>query len=292
MKNSSLILGMALSAFSSLALADGTAAEFIAQAKAAYAQRAYSEEGIAKAKEAASLYEKAAALQTGREAAESLNGEAEALHFAGAATSEAKKSEKIATHLSGIQVGDRALQTLGVNAIGDLFSPEGIEKTKARLNTEELKTLANAIYFRGANLGQWGTANGVVDSLGKWPELRDSMQAIIDLDMKEVNDFGAYRVLGRGYFKIPALLGGSMRKARRYLTEAVNNTKSTVYPELSRQATNNLYLAEVLHEDKAGEAAKALLQKTIAADAAQLNPDQVPETQDVQKQAAEFLKNW
>jgi hypothetical protein len=264
------------------ALADSTAAE------KAYSQRDYTAPGITRAQQAADLYAQEAAQATDPQVkAKYLVGQAEALYFVGAASQ--VNTEKINKHLLGMNVADQAVAIFGIKDVTKV-SPDDIKKLKA-LPADQLAILASGLYQRGINLGQWGAANGVMKSLSKWPELKANMQVIIDLGLGKINDYGPYRVLGRGYFKIPSMLGGSVDKAIQYLSSAVKGSKAAgqIY---SVNGFNNTYLAEALNSNGKTSDAKQLLNEFLKADPKTLNPILIPENQQAQSDAKELLKSW
>jgi hypothetical protein len=264
------------------ALADSTAAD------KAYSQRDYTAPGIKKAQEAADLYAQEAAHATDPQIkAKNLAGQAEALYFVGAASQ--ANAEKINKHLQGMNVADQAVAIFGIKDVTKV-SPDDVKKLKS-LPADQLAVLASSLYQRGINLGQWGAANGVMKSLSKWPELKANMQVIIDLGQGKINDYGPYRVLGRGYFKIPSMLGGSVDKAIQYLSSAVKGSKAAgqIY---SVNGFNNTYLAEALNSNGKTADAKQLLNEFLKADPKTLNPILVPENQQAQSDAKELLKSW
>lgn len=166
----------------------------------------------------------------------------------------------------------------------------GIALLENAATTEEQKeTLANALYHYGVNLGKWGEANGVASSLGKWPELEETMKKIIKLNKAYVQDFGAYRTLGRALYKLPWPLG-SNAKALKFLETAVEKTKNG-HPLLSQNALNNVFYAQVLIAEKQKDKARQILEALIAVDAKTFNPDRVPETLMDQADAREVLRS-
>lgn len=266
-----------------------TTAEILTQAKQAFSERDYNPAGIQRAQVAADLYgQLVTQASNNTEKAEYLAAQSEALYFVGNATEDNKV--KIDKHLLGMQVADQAVQIFGITDVTKV-SEEQIEELQSSLSEEELALLAEALYQRGANLGQWGSANGVMQSLSKWPELRSNMEVIIDLGHEAMHEYAPNRVLGRGYFKIPGLLGGSTKKADKYLSEATNNTLAAgqIY---SVNGHNNVYYAEVLKENGEVQKAKDLLNAFLKADASTLNPKSVPETKQAQKDAAALLAAW
>lgn len=254
-----------------------------------YAQRDYTAAGIDHAKQAADLFGKAAsATDDDGLKARYLTSQSEALYFTGAATDD--NTTKINLHNDGLAVGTQAVKLLGITDVAKVTNAQ-LTELKKTLSQEALEDLANAIYQRGANLGAWGQANGVVQSLSKWPELRRSMEAIERLGLVSMYDYGPYRVMGRGYYKIPALMGGDMAKAERYLSTAFNRTK-VEGQTISRNGFNNIYYAEVLYSKGDETRAMRILEDLIKADPVALDPNGVIEIQEAQRQAQDLLKSW
>ena len=265
------------------------ASDLAGQAAASYAKRDYSNSGANSAKEAADLYGKAAAASTtASDKAKNLVGQSESFYFVGDAT--ADNGVKIDMFNKGMAAGDAAAKALGISDIASV-SNDQVLAAKGKLSDADQNTLAEALYQRGANLGQWGQANGVVQSLGKWGELRRNMEIIQVMGKTSTHDYGAFRILGRGYFKIPGLLGGDMTKATDYMSKAVKNT---LVPgkKYSRNGYNNTYYAEILNENGDTDAAKSLLQAFIAADPSQIDANSIPELKKAQQDAKDLLKSF
>lgn len=277
----------ALVAFSVSAQAQ-TAQELLAQGQEAYAARDFSQPGVAKAQEAAGLFAKAAAASTDRTSTvQALIGVSESVYFVALAAPD--KDMKIDLHWKGYEAGDKVAKLYGINDVQKVADAD-VENLK-KLPANELALLGEALFHRGANLGQWGSANGVAQSLGKWPELRDNMDLIVKLGLKDLREYGAYRTLGRGYFKIPALLGGSVAKAEKYLATAVQGSLAAgqIY---SVNGFNNLFYAEILKDQGQDQKAKDLLQAFLKADPNTLHSKLVPENKLAQREAATLLKSW
>jgi hypothetical protein len=262
--------------------------ELKAQAEKAYAARDYNAAGIKSAQDAQDLYAQLVAQTTEPSAkATFLVRQAEASYFVGVAT--ADQQTKLDRLQNGIDLADQATKLLGVANVTSV-SDADLQRLKA-LPKETLALLGDALYYRGASLGQWGQANGVTSSLGKWPELSTNMELIINLGVKEVHSYGAYRTLGRGYFKIPGILGGDMAKATKYLAAAVKNTlvAGQIY---SVNGTNNNFYAEILKENGDEAGARALLNAYLTADVATLDPKGIAESKQAQAEAQDLLKSW
>ncbi|MCM2280304.1 MAG: hypothetical protein NDI61_00500 [Bdellovibrionaceae bacterium] len=260
--------------------------EKLAQAEAAYQAREYDAAGKAQAQTAAQLYGELAAEQTTAVArAKYLSAQSEALYFLGHASDD--KALKIQHHLAGLAAGEKAVAEFGITDV----TQANVALLKSQFQADDLKVLAEALYQRGANLGQWGQANGVTESLGRWPDLKATMQLIIDLGFSSIQDYGPLRTLGRGNHQIPALLGGSNKRAEKYLQSAVSKTKApgTIY---SVNGYNNTFYAELLRDIEKADEGRALLESFVRADAAQLNPRMAPETRRAQREALDLLNNW
>lgn len=280
---------------SSVAFAD--ASKFAGEAREHFNQRDYTEVGINHARTAADLYGKAAAEAADiNERAQYLTAQSEALYFVGSAIED--NDEKIAVHDEGVKVADQAVKLLGIQDVAKITNAE-IKELNSVLPAEHRKALAEAIYQRGANLGAWGQANGVLQSLSKWPELRRSMEVIERLGFVDIHEYGPYRVMGRGYFKIPVIMGGDLVKAERYLYTAFFRTKAKDRP-ISRNAYNNIYYAEILYQKGDETRAFRILEDLINTnyeDLVNAEPDKVDphgavEFREAQRQARELLKSW
>ncbi len=275
--------------FSVGAKADPTKEELKTQAAHAYAMRDFNQAGINNALDAAKIYADLAKDESDSNAKASLLiKQSEALYFAGYAST--NKDRKLERHLLGSEIADKGLVILGLKDPANIDAA-AVEKLK-KLPQDQLAIVAEGLYFRGINLGQWGNARGVVDSLGRWPELRTTMETIVKIGFKQIHEFGAYRVLGRAYFKIPGLLGGSNEKAEKYLSAAVAGSLANPQDPSSPSTNglNNTYFAELLIDLNRITAAKKLLNAFIAADPETLNLELIPETKHVQGEAKDLLK--
>lgn len=271
---------------SPMALADA-AADLISQANSSYSSRDYDAAGVQAAKQAGDLYGQAVAQASDATVrAKALVGQSMAIYFvADASNSNDVKKE---LHLKGMELADQAAEVMGLSDVAKA-SDQDVQRLKGSLSAEQMRVLGDALYYRGINLGQWGAANGVVDSLNRWPELRDNMQLLVNLGLREMHGFGAFRVLGRGYYKIPTLLGGSMKRAEQYLSAALKGTLASGQT-FSTNGYNNIYLADVLRENGRAAEAKAILEGFVAADVKTLDPESVPENRRSQKEAQDLLK--
>jgi hypothetical protein len=278
------VLGFILSLTVSSVVLAQTPAEKLQQAEKLYSERAYDAAGAAKAQQAADLY-----LDLAKNAA--AQGEftlymakrSEALNFVGTALT--SKEDKIRLHQAGIDAADEGIKPFVTDAAN--MDDAAIEKLKS-LPADTLNAVALGIYMKAANLGQWGQANGVTSSLGKWPEMRSLLENVIKLGKREVVECGPFRALGRAYYKIPALFGGDNRKSEKYLSQAVSLTL-IAGKTISRNGHTNLYHAEVLAALGQKAKAKSILQEFIATTAKDAGATMIPEYEDAQKAAKDLL---
>lgn len=152
--------------------------------------------------------------------------------------------------------------------------------------------LALAYYWTAANMGKWGISNGVTNSLRQWPELKETTNYILQLGEKEVEDYGANRILGRAYYTLPFPLGDA-KLSLRLLQEAHQKTLSSD-GVISRHSTNVLYYAETLILQGQKELAKKLLTRLVEVAGStpsllSYNDDRVPETKDDAQTAKKIL---
>lgn len=286
-----LVLAVAVAAMTLLAApnakADATQ-DLEAQAQKAYDGRDYTNAGRASALQAAVFYGQLAQKATDPlKKAEYSTRQAGACFFLGDSAQD--NNEKITQFGNGMALADGAVRAFGLNDLNNV-SDADVQNLLKRPK-EQLNVLAEALYVRGINQGQWGQANGVMQSLDKWPELKATMELIVKIGFKQLHEYGAYRTLGRGLFKIPELLGGDQAKAAKYLQVSVQGSLAPgqVY---SVNGYNNLFYAELLHDQGQPDQAKKILQDYLKADPNTVLPGYAAESREAQRQAVEMLKSW
>ena len=171
---------------------------------------------------------------------------------------------------------------------------EGAAAAKA-LNSD----YADAYYYYAINLGKWGVANGITDSLGKASELLENFKSAIEdkegrkrftRDGKPgetIDAYGPDRGLGRAYRKLPGLFGGSTEKSLEVL-ERANRLGSeyklnTVYYSATLCSTAGLF--------SSGRKAEglALLEKLVKAGPGPSDYFLYPENLDALRDAKQLL---
>jgi tetratricopeptide (TPR) repeat protein len=133
-------------------------------------------------------------------------------------------------------------------------------------------------YWLGVAYGSYGKAKGVMKSLALVDPIKEEMAWVIKKD-PAYEKGGPYRVLGRLYFKLPGLMGGSTAKAIENLKIAVQHGP--------QRWINHLYLAEVYLKEGQKDLAKPLLEQ-IAAGQAEAGLE--AELADWQAEARKLLK--
>jgi hypothetical protein len=174
----------------------------------------------------------------------------------------------------------RALYFKGTHADGDNAKKDLHSRGQAKADAAEALTsdYAESAYYAGINLARWGEANGIISSVSQVPTLKKYMAKSMDRTTRDdkagetVDGFGAHRVLGRMYKKLPGLLGGSHSESVKELDKAVKGDPTT--------ALNVVYLADSLMKD-GNDAEQAegrrLLTDLLAKDPSKLNADRAVE---------------
>lgn len=241
------MLGAALAAALLLTLALAAAAagpDYLAQADALFAQRA----DLAKARQAADLYQKA--LQADPKNEQAAYKLARTYYWIG--KHQKTDEEKVAVFEKGIAAAKKAL-AINPDSLGGHF-------------------------WLGVCYGVYGSAKGVMKSLSLVDPIKQEMAAVIAKD-PSYDSGGAYRVLGRLYFKLPGLFGGSNSKAVENLQTALKYGP--------HRWLNHIYLAEVYMDEGEKEKARALLKQVLAGPA---EPGLEPEWAEEKEQARKLLQ--
>lgn len=135
-------------------------------------------------------------------------------------------------------------------------------------------------YWLGVHTGSYGEARGVLKSLFLKNDIISEMKKSVAIDGRYEGG-GAYCVLGRLYFKVPGLFGGSKKKSRLNLEKC-----REIAP---KNSTNLLFLAETYwaldEDDQAIQTLEYLLS---------MEPDPLllPETEKDKAAARKLLKKY
>jgi tetratricopeptide (TPR) repeat protein len=228
-------------------LAGQTPSETLAKARLAYEKRAEP----ADSKAAFELYKQAAGEDP--KSYEARWEGARACYFYGTYTrADANDSEKMAIFQSGIDLARAAVA----------LQPTGVE----------------GHFWLGVLDGVYGEAKGIFKSLSLVPEIKQEMQAAIDID-PSVEGWGPDRVLGRMYHRLPWFKGGSDRKSIEYLEKSLKGAPTN--------ALTRLYLAETYKSEGRRPDAIEMLKSIVA-----MTPDPrwAPEHPTIKADAEKLLK--
>jgi len=114
---------------------------------------------------------------------------------------------------------------------------QGIYYAKKAIALEPEKP--DGYYWLGVNYGVYGEARGVMKSLFLVDDIKEAMNKVIELD-RTYEDGGPDRVLGRVYFKVPGIAGGSKKKSLEHL---LKSTEIGAEDPLTRVYLADTYLA-------------------------------------------------
>ena len=132
-------------------------------------------------------------------------------------------------------------------------------------------------FWIAANMGALAESFGLRQGLKYRGDIKDALETVLKLD-PAYQQGSADRALGRWYYKVPGLFGGSDKKSEAHLR------KSLTYNPNS--ASSLFFLAETLIELGRKPEAKAVLEKLIAAP---VDPDWVPEDREFKNKARGLL---
>jgi hypothetical protein len=132
-------------------------------------------------------------------------------------------------------------------------------------------------FWMAANMGALAESFGLRAGLKYRKAIRENLETVLRLDPAFMSG-SADRALGRWYFKVPGLFGGSREKAEKHLRASLSyDPQSTI---------SRFFLAEVLIEEDRTTEARDELQKVVDAP---VNPDWVPEDTEFKQKAQALL---
>jgi hypothetical protein len=127
-------------------------------------------------------------------------------------------------------------------------------------------------------MGALAESHGLRQGLKYRGDIREELMTVLQLD-PAFQQGSADRALGRWYYKVPGLFGGSDKKSEEHLRKSLTyNPKSTA---------TLYFLAETLIELDREEEARAELQKVLDAP---LDPDWTPEDREFKQKARTLIE--
>jgi hypothetical protein len=131
-------------------------------------------------------------------------------------------------------------------------------------------------FWIAANMGGLAQSFGLRQGLKYRGDIRDELLIVLKLD-PAFQKGSADRALGRWYFRVPGLFGGSRKKSEEHLRRSLTYGPSTA---------SSYFLAETLIADGRKDDARAELQKVIDAP---FDPDWSPEDREFKQRAQRLL---
>ena len=130
-------------------------------------------------------------------------------------------------------------------------------------------------FWMAANMGALAESFGMRQGLKYRGAIKDALLTVLKLD-PAFQQGSADRALGRWYYKVPGLFGGSNKKSEEHLR------KSLTYAPQS--TASHFFLAETLFDLDRDDEARAELQRVLDAP---IEPEWAPEDQGVQGEGAQ-----
>jgi hypothetical protein len=151
----------------------------------------------------------------------------------------------------------------------------GMQASRAAIALEPQRPEGH--FWLAANMGTLAESFGLRNGLRYRGPVKDELETVLKLDPAYMNG-SADRVLGRWYFRVPRLFGGSNKRAEEHLRASLK------YDEHS--TISRFFLAEVLIDEDRRAEARAELQKVVDAP---LSKEWAPEDQEYKAKAAALL---
>jgi tetratricopeptide (TPR) repeat protein len=151
----------------------------------------------------------------------------------------------------------------------------GIAAARAAIADEPNKPEGH--FWVAANMGALAESFGLRQGLKYRGEIKKELETVLRLDAG-FQQGSADRALGRWYYKVPGLFGGSNKESEDHLRKSLTyNPNSTA---------SLFFLAETLLDEKKKDEARTMLNRAIEAP---LDPDWAPEDKDFKAKARALL---
>jgi hypothetical protein len=152
----------------------------------------------------------------------------------------------------------------------------GIEAARSAIRLEPNRPEGH--FWMAANMGTLAESHGLRAGLRYRGPVKQALETVLKIDPAFMNG-SADRVLGRWYFRVPGLFGGSHRKAEAHLRASL---------EYDRHSTiSRFFLAELLIEEDRDAEARVELQRVIDGP---VSEEWAPEDREYKVKAAALLK--
>ena len=132
-------------------------------------------------------------------------------------------------------------------------------------------------FWLAANMGALAESFGMRAGIKYRKPIKEALETVLKID-PGFQQGSADRALGRWYFKVPGLFGGSNQKSEEHLRKSLTyNPNSTA---------SLFFLAETLADMERDDEARATLQKVLDAP---IDPDWAPEDKEFKAKARQLL---
>lgn len=132
-------------------------------------------------------------------------------------------------------------------------------------------------FWLAATMGGLAELRGLGAGLRYRGAIRDNLERVLEMD-PAFQKGSADRALGRWYYKVPRLFGGSRRQAEAHLRASLTHDPGSI--------ASRFFLAEVLEAEDRHEEAAQLLREI---EALPVDPDWAPEDRDFKAKARAML---
>jgi hypothetical protein len=132
-------------------------------------------------------------------------------------------------------------------------------------------------FWLAANMGTMAESFGLRNGLRYRGPVKEALETVLKIDPAFQNG-SADRVLGRWYFRVPRLFGGSNRRAEAHLRASLKHDPDSTI--------SHFFLAEVLFDEDRDAEARAELQHVLDAP---VNPEWAPEDEEYKAKAKALL---
>jgi tetratricopeptide (TPR) repeat protein len=132
-------------------------------------------------------------------------------------------------------------------------------------------------FWMAANMGALAESYGLSQGLKYRGPIKNALETVLKID-PGFQEGSADRALGRWYYKVPGLFGGSKKQSEEHLR------KSLTYDQNS--TSSHYFLAETLFDENRDKEAREELQKVIDAP---IDPEWAPEDRDFKEKARQLL---
>jgi len=156
------------------------------------------------------------------------------------------------------------------------FLEQGIDAGRKASGVEPKRP--EGYFWAAVCMGELANSFGVRQGIKYRTPIRESLETVLRLD-PTFQQGSADRALGRYYFKVPRLFGGSHKLSEQHLRASL-----TYNP----QSTSSLYfLGELLLDEGRKDEARAMLQRVLDAP---IDPDWAPEDREFKEKAKQLLR--